>query len=436
MLGAIAMHNPIARRRYWVVFALAATSLLLAACGGGAAAGTEPLVVVVDSTRLAGVQQYQKLHPGVRLRIQVFADRAALPTKVLLDNYAADAGWPDVVFAEPNIVARTADSVHDFPLDLRKYVPKKVLDNFFPGSLASCMVDGRLLCLRNDLAQGVLWYNATLMRKFGYDVPTTWEEYQRLGLRVAKEHPGYVIGAFGDAQALNMYFWPSECPVAQIVGRDKVRINLAKPECTRVPRLFDPLIRAKVVTTVNPLDAVFVQKYGTTNKVLMMPAASWYAEYVFREVYKTPPGQLAAAMPLRWSSEREIRTGAHGGAAWMVSRHTTNVRAAVDLATWMSTATAYQGSGPTFPAYMPAADAWAKHLREGRFFATDPYPVMRRAAASIDPIFGSVRYDAPSLFESDVIGPVIRGRPAESGLREFESHLTQLAQAYGYTVVR
>ncbi|MGW5365910.1 ABC transporter substrate-binding protein [Actinopolymorpha pittospori] len=435
MLGNAMRRAPVRGRRL-TLLALALLAVALASCGGPAAAGREPLVVVVDSTRLEGVQKYQKLHPDVPLRIQVFADRSAIPTRVLLDNYAADGGWPDVFFAEPNIVARTADRVHDYPLDLRPYVSAKVLDGFFPGSLSSCEVDGKLVCLRNDLAQGMLWYNADLMAKFGYDVPTTWEEYQKLGLRVAKEHPGYVTGAFGDAQALTMYFWPSRCPIAQIVGRDKVRINLDKPECTRVARLFEPLVEAGVVTTVNPLDASFVQKYGATNKVLMLPAASWFAEYVFREVYKTPPGQLAAAMPLRWESEREIRTGAHGGAAWMVSRHTKNVRAAVDLAVWMSTATEYQGTGPTFPAYMPAADAWAEHLSDGDFFATNPYPVMRKAAGLIDPIFDSVRYDAPALFETDVVGPVIRGHAIDSGFATYESHLTQLAQAYGYTVVR
>ena len=40
-----------------------------------------------------------------------------------------------------------------------------------------CTVNGSVYCLRNDLAQNVLWYNKTLMDKWGYQVPATWEQY-------------------------------------------------------------------------------------------------------------------------------------------------------------------------------------------------------------------------------------------------------------------
>ena len=41
------------------------------------------------------------------------------------------------------------------------------------------------------------------MAKFGYQVPTTWQQYQALGEQVAKQHPGYVLGAVGD---VNLYY--------------------------------------------------------------------------------------------------------------------------------------------------------------------------------------------------------------------------------------
>ena len=61
-----------------------------------------------------------------------------------------------------------------------------------------CTVNGKVYCLRNDLAQVVLWYNAALMKKWGYQVPTTWPQYEALGLKVAKQHPGYLVGNAGD----------------------------------------------------------------------------------------------------------------------------------------------------------------------------------------------------------------------------------------------
>lgn len=171
------------------------------------AAGS-PITVWIDSTRQAAVDAYLKANPGDADLIKVeTVDRGQFPAKVLLFNNTGN-GWPDVVFAEPNLVGQVADAAHDFPLDLRPYVSDKILSGFAPGANADCTLpDGKLICLRNDLAQNVLWYNKNLMKQFGYSVPTTWEEYRALGEKLATEHPGYVIGAFGDDQALNTYFW-------------------------------------------------------------------------------------------------------------------------------------------------------------------------------------------------------------------------------------
>src|ERR1700730_15462032 len=94
----------------------------LAACGGSTTSGTtagtntkSPLTVWVDSARLPGFQLYQTRHPNVKLNILV-VDRSGndLPEKILLDNRAG-SGWPDVVFAEPNLIAGITDRAHHSP---------------------------------------------------------------------------------------------------------------------------------------------------------------------------------------------------------------------------------------------------------------------------------------------------------------------------------
>src|SRR5688572_11932499 len=92
--------------------------LFLAACGGAPAtpsagstaapaAATDDsaeITVWVDTTRLDGVKAYQQKHPDAKLKI-VTVDRGQFPAKVLLFNNT-NQGWPDVVFAEPNLVAQ------------------------------------------------------------------------------------------------------------------------------------------------------------------------------------------------------------------------------------------------------------------------------------------------------------------------------------------
>ncbi len=255
--------------KHWLFHFLVLVSLglglLLAACGdntsttavgsttgGTAAAGSStaaagdpnaPITVWVDDTRKTAITLFQQKFPDQASRIKVeVVDRAAFPGKVLLFNNTGK-GWPDVVFAEPNLVAQVADPAHNYPLDLTPYVSADIKSKF--AGLADCTFDGKLFCLRNDLAQNVLWYNQKLMDQFGYSVPKTWEDYQALGLKVAKEHPGYVIGAVGDNQAVNMYFGGSNCPLQRALSNRQVLINTADPNCTRVATMLDNLIAAQ-----------------------------------------------------------------------------------------------------------------------------------------------------------------------------------------------
>ena len=89
-------------------------------------------------------------------------DRGTFPAKVLLFKNTG-RGWPDVVFPEPNLVAQVADASRDFPQDLTNLVPREVQSNFVEGALAPCTFSGKLLCLRNDIAQNMNWYNAPVV---------------------------------------------------------------------------------------------------------------------------------------------------------------------------------------------------------------------------------------------------------------------------------
>jgi ABC-type glycerol-3-phosphate transport system substrate-binding protein len=448
------MARPRPARRRLLALALLCLVSVLAACGaappaapavdqsaGGAAAGDDnaPITVWVDATREAAVKLFQEQHPDKAELIKIeIADRAQFPAKVLLFNNSG-SGWPDVVFAEPEIVGQVADASRAFPADLTPYVSKAILDQFAPGANAPCTFDGKLYCLRNDLAQNVLWYNKPLMDEFGYTVPTTWEEYLALGERVAAEHPGYIIGAFGDDQAMNVYFWASRCPMNQLKDPNTVLINLADPKCVRAAQLADSLIANGAISKLAPFDPAFVELVGQ-NKLLMLPAASWYGEYVFggkpdSTYYKEANGQLAVAPPLKWADEDTNYTGAQGGAAWTMSRHTANPKLAAELIVWLTTAPDYQASAPTLPAYLPAADLWSQTLAGNKVYASDPFPVLKESSGLIDPLWANVRFNKSDAFKTVVIGALQAGQSVESALPELQKQLSALAEAQGYVVV-
>jgi ABC-type glycerol-3-phosphate transport system substrate-binding protein len=361
-------------------------------------------------------------------------------TNVALWNRAG-SGWPDVVFDQnPQEVANLSDAQLHFTADLTNLVPKATLNNFAQVPLQQCTFGGKLYCLRNDIAPNVLWYNAKLMKQFGYAVPTSWEQYQAIGLKVAKAHPGYIIGSFGDKFGLWAYLWPAGCPLNQVVGVDKVRINTSLPVCTKMAQLLDPLVANGSMSKLQPFDPAFI-KLGNADKILMFVGAAWFTGmFETPASYNTPKGEMAAAAPLKWAADKTAVTGAEGGGAYFVSSHTQNMQAAVDLAVWMATNPIFQDASakiqPGLPAYIPDEARWLAGVASDPFWASNPVPAILTAAKEIGPAYGYVRFNTETAFQNTAIAAVKSGKSIESSFSTLQSQLTQLAKIDGYTVVQ
>ena len=125
-----------------------------------------PITVWIDQPRQPAIDAFLKANPADSSLIKaVVVDREQFPSKVLLFNNT-NQGWPDVVFAEPRLVARVADVAHNFPLDLTGFVSADTIKNY--SAMDNCTFNGKVYCLRNDLAQFVTYSNAPLMKQFGY----------------------------------------------------------------------------------------------------------------------------------------------------------------------------------------------------------------------------------------------------------------------------
>jgi len=398
---------------------------------------TAPITVWIDAARKPMADLWTKTHPDQASLVKFeIVDRGQFPSKVLLFNNSG-SGWPDAIFAEPSIVQHVADAAHDYPLDLTPWVDPAVVSAFVPGSLDPCYSADKkqLLCLRNDLAPNVLWYDKTQMDAFGYTVPTTWEDFQALGDKVAKEHPGYVLGTADNEPTF--YMWASGCPVAEPLSSSKVVINATDAKCTRVAQLVDHMTANGSLSRLNPFDPKYI-KLGNDGKILMMICAAWCGDYVFNGTYYKPEqlkNQLAAALPPKWTADDKAYTGNWGGAAWAMSKHTVNPKLAVSIAVYMTTDIDVTQIVGTMPAYGPAADAWSKKLATSKLYATSPYDVMKQAVGMVNPNFTDVvRYDLLAGFKP-FLTAVEQGKPTEPTLADVQTTLTDLAQKEGYEVV-
>ncbi|MFI6299747.1 ABC transporter substrate-binding protein [Nonomuraea sp. NPDC050790] len=416
----------------------AALVMSIAACGGGSPAGNkEELLVWVDNTRTAAAQEYARAHRDQNIRVVTMPPEAGyVPTKVSLANKTGK-GWPDVVFlTNPAEVATLAAPPFDFAAPLDEVVPATVRAAFTPGALDACAFGGRLYCLRNDVAPTVLWYDAALMKEFGYQVPKTWQEYTKLGERVAKEHPGHLIGTINGKYGAGVFFASSGCPTRDARSLSEVRIDVRDPSCVRVAQALQPLTANKTVTTMSPTDPAFA-KLGQSGKILMLPGPAWFGDFLFKPSFKLAPGRLAAApMPL-WEGDDRPYSGQVGGGVFVVSKHAgQRTKAAADLVTWLTTDQKLQARQPTFPAHGPSAQAWGEAKAADPFYAENPVPVLTEAARNMRQGFGFVRYEAAwqSSFNEIVVAAVTAGEPLAGALPDWQDRLAQAATATGYTV--
>ena len=165
------------------------------------------------------------------------------------------------------------------PLD-EGVVPQSWLDGYTPGALDPVTVDGHIYGARDNLAPVVLWYNKTLFDQFGYTVPTTWEDYQALGDKVAAEHPGYILGSIGDPfTAVLTDMWAAQAPIYTVDGTTFTS-DFSDSHTTRMIALMDHMFANKTLTIDGLFTPDWVKKWK--GKVLAIPGPTWFTGGIFQ----------------------------------------------------------------------------------------------------------------------------------------------------------
>lgn len=451
-------------RRVLLTTAVAASLVALTACSGSsptpsdsAASGstdsagtsygfdtakqdpTAPITVWVDASRQPAADAFTAAHPEIPIKVETYDGGAdgsgSFQTKVEAFNQAG-SGWPDVVFSTQNNDAAWASQGTDpfaAPLD-KGYFERSFLDGFTTGALAPTTVDGTVYGLRNDLAPTVLWYDKSLMDQFGYTVPTTWEEYQALGEKVATEHPGYIVGDVGDTFTEEIYFWGAKAPLNTVTGVDQFSSDTTDPHAVKMATLLDDLLAKGVLSQDSVFSPEFVQK--NTGKVLMLPGPVWYSGALFenKESLNAASGTIAAGLPLAWDGE-DAAAGNVGGGTWFISRHSANLDAAKAFLEFVTSDPSYQVDlAPGLPAYKAAGDQWLAKQAASGFFAGDFAKNVSTAASEVWTGWGYPKFSQEAVWAKTVTPELAAGKKLVDLLPTWEKAIKNEAQANGYKV--
>jgi ABC-type glycerol-3-phosphate transport system substrate-binding protein len=416
--------------------AIAALTLSLSACassGGTNTGGTPSILLWVDTPREPAAKLYAEQMKGkVDVKVEVIAQTDA-QTKIALHNQTK-SGWPDVIFGTAADTALFLDPSNGFAAPLTDLVPQKIFDGYGQGN-NDCKFNGVYYCLKNDLAQTVLWYDTTLFAKFNLTVPSTMEEFAADAMKL--QGTGYVAGAIGDQNYYASFLQASECPLADVVKPNVVRINPDAPECSRVAKLMQPLLDAGVVDKRSSFDAGFIADTAKAGKVVMTLGPSWFGDFVIKpaESWGVPAGRIAAAPMPQWAGATTNTSGAYGGGVFTVSAHSKFPQAAADAAIWLTTSPDAQTTAPTFPAYGPANQLWKDRISKDTYYASDIYPAMAAQADKISQLDRPVRFAFVNEIGTTLQTAINGGKSLDTALHDYASALQKLAPASGYTVV-
>lgn len=398
---------------------------------GTAVAQEVTLNVWSDPVRLTMFDLYDQTHDNVKLNVTTI-DPAGLVAKIQL-GMQSRSEVPDVIFMNDiGYAAQLSTRRSNYLLDLTGLVPQTTLDEFYPNANSPCYINGKLMCMRNDIAHDVVWYDKPLMESLGAAVPTTWEEYQALGDELVAK--GYSLGS--PMVPFQAFLVTADCDmVMPVAGKDDtVKIDLTTEKCLKPARMIDHMIAAGSLSKVGPFDPAVVELVKA-GKVPLMIGPTWFGEYVIKPTYEMAPGKLAVALPLKWADQEQPLTWSWGGGVYGGWKDTAHPAEVADLITWMSSDVANQTTAVTLPAHQPSAIAWGERLKTDAYYASpDAFDVQVKAAEYSHPGYTSLRFSVEEAIVKIVSANIAKGVTVEASLPALQTELVNLAKLNGYTV--
>ena len=452
-------HDKRSHRRIARTLSLAATVAtagLLVGCSTGTSASTDqygfpaaeqdssaPITIWVDAAREPIAKAFKADNPDVTISIETYDGSAggsdSFKTKVALFDQSGE-GWPDVVFStqqnDTSWAGTEQNGTQAFAAVLNKgLMTDTFLDGFTPGALDPMTVDDKIFGVRNDLAPVVYWYNEPLMKQFGYDVPTTWEEYQALSDRVAADHPGYILGSVGDSfTGPYTYYWSGQAPIFQVSGSE-FSSDFTDENSKKVTDLIDHMLDNGTLVQDSVFSADFVSKYS--DKLLGTPGPAWYSGAIFQnpDSVNAPAGTVGAAAPLHWDGEDEV-TGNVGGGVWYGSSHSKNLASVTKFLEYVSSSDKASELATGLPAYASTADSWLATQSQSGYFAGDFTGAITQAAGSVWNGWGFPSFSPETAYASIVIPGLADGKSLSDLVPALQAEYENEAQVQGYTVTK
>jgi multiple sugar transport system substrate-binding protein len=333
-------HHPYLRRCAVSAVAVALGATALVACGSSdddkdAASGPVSLTYWTWTPGMDKVADLWNKGPGKKQQIKVVVKKQAsgdsLITKILTAHKAHKA--PDLVQAEyqslPTLVS------NDALADISKEA-KDAKSEFADGVWQQTTLGtDAVYAIPQDIGPMMFYYRADLFKKYGLEVPTTWDEFAETARALKKKSPDTDLTTFsandsglfaGLAQQAGAKWWTT--------SGDKWKVAIDDTATQKVADFWGGLVKEGAIDN-QPMYTPAWNKAIDTGKQIAWVSAVW-APGTLTTAAPDTKGKWAMAPLPQWSDSEDV-TGSWGGSSTAVTADSAHPDAAAKFATWLNT---------------------------------------------------------------------------------------------------
>ncbi|MGX1883459.1 ABC transporter substrate-binding protein [Streptomyces sp. NPDC055287] len=331
------------------------------------------------------VDAFNASHENIRVKYEeIPSGNAGGYAKI--SNAVKAGNAPDLVSIEypmlPEFVSQ--GSVQDISGHLGDDVKKK----FLPQAVELTTLGGKNWAVPFDASPQAFYYRKDLFKKYGVEVPRTWDDFREAAERVKEADKKARIGTFfpDDPTTFQAMAWQAGAQWFKAEG-DTWKVDTTDAATKKVSTYWQGLLDDDLIrnnASFSPEWTNSLKSGGTIGYL----GASWGAG-VLTGTLPEQSGKWAVAPMPSWDGKPA--SGMLGGSTFAVTKDSEKTEAAVEFAKWMTTtedgveARIASGTSSAFPAAAGLRPA-AKASFDATFYGgQDIYQVFEDAGASISP---------------------------------------------------
>ncbi|GGN80373.1 sugar ABC transporter substrate-binding protein [Streptomyces albiflavescens] len=316
---------------------IAALGMLATACGGDGGSTDsksdgKPVTINYWTWTLGAkstVEAFNRTHQDIQVKFTEIPSSTEGYSK--LSNAVKAGNAPDVATIEYQMVPEFAGQGN--LIDLTKYAGETVKSKF-PATIQSLVTfGGKTWTVPYDVAPQLYYYRTDLFKKYGIEVPKTWDEFKTAAATVKKKDKNVRLASMpkSDPALLAALSWQAGGKWFATEG-DAWKPGVNDTPSKKVATYWDGLIKDDLVqsfTAYSPEET----KARTSGKTLSFLGASWSAGGM-KTAMPDLKGKWAAAPMPNWGT---AASGNYGGTSYGVLKGSKHAEAAAEFIKWLTT---------------------------------------------------------------------------------------------------